>query len=243
MQAIANGRPEPALQSGPATASLYEQARSLRKRAAWSDLRKGVIIGAIGFAMTAYSDARRRVAECLGLVLLFVGIGFVVLWYLEDGQGRSARERRRAGPEARNGSRPRSVRPTVPGARWRRPRIRMPAHRSRGRLRRPSRVRGARSADTSRGSGVPAQAHRGSHALATTCAGDLRAWTWRHSKLIGRKRSSRRGCTASRPTAGSPTARKRKEELLGDAADTLADTAGTAFATDAAVPITHGARR
>jgi hypothetical protein len=86
MQAIANGRPEPALQSGPATAPLYEQAQSLRKRAAWSDLRKGVIIGAIGFAMTAYSMLDDGSPNGLGLVLLFVGLGFVVLWYLEDRQ-------------------------------------------------------------------------------------------------------------------------------------------------------------
>jgi len=86
MQAIAGGRPEPALQSGPATAPLYEQARSLRKRAAWSDLRKGVIFGAIGLAMTAYSMLDDGTPNGLGLVLLFVGIGFVVLWYLEDRQ-------------------------------------------------------------------------------------------------------------------------------------------------------------
>jgi hypothetical protein len=99
MQAIANGRPEPALQSGPATASLYEQARSLRKRAAWSDLRKGVIIGAIGFAMTAYSMLDDGSPNGLGLVLLFVGIGFVVLWYLEDRQG----EERQGTPTSRSG--------------------------------------------------------------------------------------------------------------------------------------------
>ena len=99
MQAIANGRPEPALQSGPATASLYEQARSLRKRAAWSDLRKGVIIGAIGFAMTAYSMLDDGSPNGLGLVLLFVGIGFVVLWYLEDRQG----EERQGTPSSRSG--------------------------------------------------------------------------------------------------------------------------------------------
>jgi hypothetical protein len=86
MQAIANGRPEPALQSGPATAPLYEQARSLRKRAAWSDLRKGVIVGAIGLGMTAYSTLDDGSPNGLGLVLLFVGLGFVVLWYLEDRQ-------------------------------------------------------------------------------------------------------------------------------------------------------------
>ena len=99
MQALANGRPEPALQSGPATASLYEQARSLRKRAAWSDLRKGVIIGAIGFAMTAYSMLDDGSPNGLGLVLLFVGIGFVVLWYLEDRQG----EERQGTPTSRSG--------------------------------------------------------------------------------------------------------------------------------------------
>ena len=99
MQAIANGRPEPALQSGPATAPLYEQARSLRKRAAWSDLRKGVIIGAIGFAMTAYSMLDDGSPNGLGLVLLFVGIGFVVLWYLEDRQG----EEREGTPTSRSG--------------------------------------------------------------------------------------------------------------------------------------------
>ena len=99
MQAIASGGPEPALQSGPATASLYEQARSLRKRAAWSDLRKGVIIGAIGFAMTAYSMLDDGSPNGLGLVLLFVGIGFVVLWYLEDRQG----EERQGTPTSRSG--------------------------------------------------------------------------------------------------------------------------------------------
>jgi 4-amino-4-deoxy-L-arabinose transferase-like glycosyltransferase len=99
MQAIANGRPEPALQSGPATAPLYEQAKTLRRRAAWSDLRKGVILGAIGFGLTAYSMLEDGSANGLGLVLLFVGIGFVVLWYLEDRQA----EERQGTPTSRSG--------------------------------------------------------------------------------------------------------------------------------------------
>jgi hypothetical protein len=99
MQAIANGRPAQALESGPATAPLYEQAKSLRRRAAWSDLRKGVIMGAIGFGLTAYSMLEDGSANGLGLVLLFVGIGFVVLWYLEDRQA----EERQGTPTSRSG--------------------------------------------------------------------------------------------------------------------------------------------
>jgi len=99
MQAIANGRPEQALASSPVTAPLYEQAKTLRRKAAWSDLRKGVILGAIGFGMTAYSMLDDGSPNGLGLILLFVGIGFVVLWYLED---RQAEERQRT-PTSRSG--------------------------------------------------------------------------------------------------------------------------------------------
>jgi len=86
MQAIADGRQATALESGPSTAPLYQQATALRKRAAWSDLRKGVITGAIGLGMTAYSMLDDHSPNGLGLILLFVGIGFVVLWYFEERQ-------------------------------------------------------------------------------------------------------------------------------------------------------------
>lgn len=99
MQAIANGRPEQALESSPVTAPLYEQAKTLRRKAAWSDLRKGVILGAIGFGMTAYSMLDDGSPNGLGLILLFVGIGFVVLWYLEDRQN----EERQGTPTSRSG--------------------------------------------------------------------------------------------------------------------------------------------
>jgi hypothetical protein len=99
MQAIANGRPVQALESSPATAPLYEQAKTLRRKAAWSDLRKGVILGAIGFGMTAYSMLDDGSPNGLGLILLFVGIGFVVLWYLEDRQA----EERQGTPTSRSG--------------------------------------------------------------------------------------------------------------------------------------------
>jgi hypothetical protein len=56
------------------------------KRAAWSDLRKGVIMGGIGLGLTFYSMLADGEANGLGLVLLFVGIGYCALWYFEDRQ-------------------------------------------------------------------------------------------------------------------------------------------------------------
>jgi hypothetical protein len=84
MQAIAEGRAGPAIESGPATRPLHDQARTLRKRAAWSDLRKGVIMGAIGLGLSVRSLFDGESPHGLGLVLLFVGLGFVVLWYFEE---------------------------------------------------------------------------------------------------------------------------------------------------------------
>jgi hypothetical protein len=99
MQAISEGRPGPAVESGPVTGPLYEQARALRKRAAWSDLRKGVILGAIGFGLVIGSMFDDGSPNGLGLVLLFVGVGFVVLWYFEDraAPGRDAGPQKPAG--------------------------------------------------------------------------------------------------------------------------------------------------
>ncbi len=59
---------------------------ALRKRAAWSDLRKGVLLAAFGMAFVFYSILDDRSANWLGLALLFVGVGYVALWYLEDRQ-------------------------------------------------------------------------------------------------------------------------------------------------------------
>lgn len=81
-----------ALESSPSTAPLYEQAKRVRKRAAWSDLRKGVILGGIGAGITLWSIIEEGSANGFGLVLLFVGIGYVVLWYFEDRQVTSPRD-------------------------------------------------------------------------------------------------------------------------------------------------------
>jgi hypothetical protein len=84
MTAVATGT-IPAHVAGGSAAPI-ERARELRRHAAWSDLRKGVVMGAIGLGLTFYSVFEDRSANGIGLVLLFVGIGYVVLWWFEERQ-------------------------------------------------------------------------------------------------------------------------------------------------------------
>ena len=101
MEALSASRGGPALTAGPTMAPLYEQAKLLRRRAAWSDLRKGVIMIAIGFGLSAFSMFDDGTANSVGLVLLFVGIGYCVLWIFEE------REPARTGvPPAASGAPP-----------------------------------------------------------------------------------------------------------------------------------------
>jgi hypothetical protein len=93
--AIATGRQSAAIEAGPSTAPLYDQAREIRRKVVWSDLRKGIIAGAVGLGFTFYSMLDDGSPNFLGLVLLFVGLGYVVLWYFEDRQ-----VERRPGPPA-----------------------------------------------------------------------------------------------------------------------------------------------
>ena len=86
MDAVAASPASSALQNSFATAPLVEQARQAQRRAAWSDLRKGVIMGGIGLGLTFWSMLDEGSANGFGLVLLFVGIGYVVLWYFEERQ-------------------------------------------------------------------------------------------------------------------------------------------------------------
>ncbi|MFO1317802.1 MAG: DUF6249 domain-containing protein [Burkholderiales bacterium] len=84
MQMVGTGRADAAVVA--AATPLAEQARALRRAAAWSDLRKGVLMGAIGLATTLYSLLDDGTANWFGLALLFVGIGYCALWYFEDRQ-------------------------------------------------------------------------------------------------------------------------------------------------------------
>jgi hypothetical protein len=101
LQAIGTGQAAAVIGAAASTAPLADQARALRRQAAWSDLRKGVLMGTVGLALTFYSLFDDRSPNWLGLVLLFVGIGYCVLWYFEDQQvtaARAADPARSAGP-------------------------------------------------------------------------------------------------------------------------------------------------
>jgi len=86
LQALQSGRTIAATNAMAARAGVMEQVKSLRSQAAWSDLRKGVILAAVGLSFTAYSMFDDHSPNWIGLVLLFLGIGYGFLWYFEDRQ-------------------------------------------------------------------------------------------------------------------------------------------------------------
>jgi hypothetical protein len=63
---------------------VYQQAIIARRRAVWSDLRRGVILIAVGLSFVFYSMIENGSANWVGLVLLFLGIGYILLWWFED---------------------------------------------------------------------------------------------------------------------------------------------------------------
>ena len=86
-EAVSSGLPPPetakAAEAAPA-GSVIQQAVATRRRAVWSDLRKGIVMITVGLAFCAYSLFNDAAANWIGLVLLFLGIGYVILWWLED---------------------------------------------------------------------------------------------------------------------------------------------------------------
>ena len=78
-----------------AAPQVYQQAAALRKHIVWSDLRKGVILSMIGFAFVLYAIIANGEPSWVGLILLCVGIGYIVLWWME---GRHLNQASVAGP-------------------------------------------------------------------------------------------------------------------------------------------------
>jgi hypothetical protein len=84
MDAIGAARPQAAMENGSTTGPLYARARSIRALNVWSDLRRGIILVAVGLAVQTCSMFENGDPSGIGLVLLFLGVGYVVLWYFED---------------------------------------------------------------------------------------------------------------------------------------------------------------
>lgn len=74
---------------------VYQQAIALRRRLVWSDLRKGIILSMIGFAFVLYDIINSAEASWVGMILLFVGVGYIALWWME---GRHLQQAHAAGP-------------------------------------------------------------------------------------------------------------------------------------------------
>jgi len=99
-----------ALATGASAASVapqvYQQAVALRKRIVWSDLRKGVILSMIGLGLSFYAVTGSGEPSWIGLILLFVGVGYVALWWLEGRhleQAAATRAGNGAGPSSSGG--------------------------------------------------------------------------------------------------------------------------------------------
>jgi hypothetical protein len=87
---IAKAALDASSRGGQPIAAAYDQARAIGRQAAMSDLRKGVFATAIGLGFVLYSMFENGNANVFGLVVLFVGIGYLVLWHFEDRQTRAA---------------------------------------------------------------------------------------------------------------------------------------------------------
>jgi hypothetical protein len=83
VDAVMAGTP-PAQAVPAAITAAVPTAVASRRLAVWSDLRKGVLLVAVGLALVLYSITDAGEPNWLGLVLLFVGAGYIALWWLED---------------------------------------------------------------------------------------------------------------------------------------------------------------
>ena len=95
MDAVATGtaaQVADATTTAPPAMPANERARALQRRTAWSDLRKGVLLSAVGLGLFIWSMFEDGTPNGLGVVFLFVGIGYCVLWFFEDGTRTAPRD-------------------------------------------------------------------------------------------------------------------------------------------------------
>lgn len=86
LQTVGSARADASLAHAASALPPAQQMQVLARRAAWSDLRKGIVMGTIGLALAVHGIIDDGQPGWLGLVLLFVGLGYVALWYFEDRQ-------------------------------------------------------------------------------------------------------------------------------------------------------------
>jgi len=87
MDAVASGNAASMAQAAASTppgVPAYQHAQTLQRRAVWSDLRKGVALTGIGLGLSFFSMLDDGSPNSIGLVFLFVGLGYCLLWYFED---------------------------------------------------------------------------------------------------------------------------------------------------------------
>ena len=89
--ALTGGVARPATDGGTATPAAgsnalprYMATIKLGSEQRASDLRRGVILTAVGLAFLFYSMINEGSASWVGLVLLFLGVGYCILWIFED---------------------------------------------------------------------------------------------------------------------------------------------------------------
>jgi hypothetical protein len=85
MDAVASGTAPAMAAAAEASANpAYNHALALRRKAVSSDLRKGVFLTAIGLALSLWSLLDDASVNSVGLVLLFLGLAYCLLWFFED---------------------------------------------------------------------------------------------------------------------------------------------------------------
>lgn len=86
LQTVGGGRADASLAHAASALPPAQRVQVLARRAAWSDLRKGIVMGAVGLALAVHGMMEDGQPGWFGLILLFVGLGYIALWYFEDRQ-------------------------------------------------------------------------------------------------------------------------------------------------------------